>query len=68
LSLANSRKQKADQECTLLAGQWVAATGQDFNILEDPLTKKFWESYKNTTQNYKLPSRKRLSGDLLDIN
>jgi len=40
LSLANSRKQKADQECTLLAGQWVAATGQDFNILEDPLTKE----------------------------
>jgi len=63
-----SQQKKADEECTLLAGQWVAATGQDFNILEDPLTKKFLEFYKTTSQNYKLPSRKRLSGDLLDIN
>jgi len=63
-----SQQKKADQECTLMAGQWVAATGQDFNILEDPLTKKFLESYKCTSSNYKLPSRKRLSGDLLDIN
>jgi len=63
-----SQQKKADQECTLLAGQWVAATGQDFNILEDSLTKKFLESYKHTSKNYKLPSRKRLSGDLLDIN
>jgi len=59
-----SQQKKADQECTLLAGQWVAATGQDFNNLEDPLTKKFLESYKHTSKNYKLPSRKRLSGDL----
>jgi len=63
-----SQQKKADQECTLLAGQWVASTGQDFNILEDSLTKKFLESYKHTSKNYKLPSRKRLSGDLLDIN
>jgi len=33
-----SQQKKADQECTLLAGQWVAATGQDFNILEDSLS------------------------------
>jgi len=46
----------------------VAATGQDFDILEDSLTKKFLESYKHTSKNYKLPSRKRLSGDLLDID
>ena len=63
-----AKNKQADKECTLLAGHWVAATGQDFNILEDPLTKKFLEAYKNTSQNYKLPSRKRLSGDLLDIN
>jgi len=63
-----SQQKKADQECTRLAGQWVAATGQDFNILEDLLTKKFLESCKHTSKNYKLPSRKQLSGDLLDIN
>jgi len=53
-----SQQKKAYQECTLLAGQWVAATSQDFNILEGSLTKKFFESYKHTSKNYKLPSRK----------
>ncbi len=62
------KNKQADQECTLLTGPWVAATGQDFNILEDPLTTKFLESYKHTSQNYKLSSQARLSGDLLDIN
>jgi len=36
-----SMQKKADQECTLLAGQQVAATDQNFNILEDQFTKFF---------------------------
>jgi len=66
--ISSDAQKKHDEATTHLAAMWVHCTGQDFSVFEDMIWKQFVEHLRTTSPKYKLPSRKRMSTDLLDTN